>query len=732
MTKKNRKTPSKKSSSSSVDSGISIDSGELAAESPLHDVTSAEFELKFTPFLISLGVNMPIFEELNTSQQDLIKSLTVATTFDPMLTYMALSLMRPALKDSSTSSHQAPCSAAQRSADKIDVFIEGLPQRDLSELISAFIKHETLNEQVVEALNKVLIQAGLSVTRIINSSTDQILSMMGASLPTMSLLEHSPSSIGGGHTTWYASMESDKVENEMAMSCASIVRTIKTGTPRPLYSPPATNLSDINPHESAMMSPLVLSIVAKFNSNAVAEIVETGQVRERTVVALNVCLLAQRAFTSLITTVIHRVAKTLPWGTVTLSKLADDRRNPDRGRTLLLPTSGNSLCMLLNNQVPSEALQCLKTLWLSFPSRSVSAYAPALIAMLQNKLAASGASAILAVLDTTCVSLENMMATTTSPALLQIGDAFLSKDFKLLILTDFIQRAQNCPSIEGDPVRIAEWGTVAEHIASKVFETPEEGWNYITGYFDTQIRHGKLTASNRDEFPAPDLSSLAFAAVTNEPADTDEPAATESTANDVPVKRDPVPHVRAGKSIADYDKRNGTNLVTRAPDGNYYLTVPGPAPKRIWFHFNSFEKACYHALREIADNGGAATNGGALEARGGVVEDSRPPRPPPVRTQLNAPIAPAPRPQPSAPIVAETPMLPVPPAPLPVFGNQAQMDAMMSTLQAQSEILRRTQEQQATTMTSMAFLADTLKALNENTRVQVQINEDEGDLDSCD
>ena len=60
------------------------------------------------------------------------------------------------------------------------------------------------------------------------------------------------------------------------------------------------------------------------------------------------------------------------------------------------------------------------------------------------------------------------------------------------------------------------------------------------------------------------------------------------------------------------------------------------------------------------------------------------------------------------------------------------MDAMMSTLQAQSEILRRTQEQQATTMTSMAFLADTLKALNENTRVQVQVNEDEGDLNSCD
>ena len=160
--------------------------------------------------------------------------------------------------------------------------------------------------------------------------------------------------------------------------------------------------------------------------------------------------------------------------------------------------------------------------------------------------------------------------------------------------------------------------------------------------------------------------------------------------------------------------------------------------EKIWYHFNTFQKACYYSLREVtenggtAKNGGAATNGGALEARGGVVEDSRPPRPPPVRTQLNAPIASAPRPQPSAPIVAETPMLPVPPAPLPAFGNQAQMDAMMSTLQAQSEILRRTQEQQATTMTSMAFLADTLKALNENTRVQVQINEDEGDLDSCD
>ena len=46
--------------------------------------------------------------------------------------------------------------------------------------------------------------------------------------------------------------------------------------------------------------------------------------------------------------------------------------------------------------------------------------------------------------------------------------------------------------------------------------------------------------------------------------------------------------------------------------------------------------------------------------------------------------------------------------------NQTQLDDMMATLQAQSDALRRTQDQQAATnsqiMTSMAFLADAMKS----------------------
>ena len=76
--------------------------------------------------------------------------------------------------------------------------------------------------------------------------------------------------------------------------------------------------------------------------------------------------------------------------------------------------------------------------------------------------------------------------------------------------------------------------------------------------------------------------------------------------------------------------------------------------------------------------------------------------------------------------------------------TQAQIGTMMATLQTQSEVLQRTQEQQAASnaqimhiQPSMAFLADTMKKFqdngnNEQSNEKYDEDEDQYDMDGCD
>ena len=54
-------------------------------------------------------------------------------------------------------------------------------------------------------------------------------------------------------------------------------------------------------------------------------------------------MLAQRAFVTVITTAMHLLAPDFPWGTVALSRLAEDRHHQVVGRDLLIPTTSSTM-----------------------------------------------------------------------------------------------------------------------------------------------------------------------------------------------------------------------------------------------------------------------------------------------------------------------------------------------------------------------------------------------------
>ena len=107
MTGKNRKkTPSKKHSqpaSSSNDSQGSDDTVDLIDLK--YDITSTEFETAFKALMDDIGVDMNVIDELSDVQKECVKAITVATKFDILQTYIALSLMKPIMKDQSSSTH---------------------------------------------------------------------------------------------------------------------------------------------------------------------------------------------------------------------------------------------------------------------------------------------------------------------------------------------------------------------------------------------------------------------------------------------------------------------------------------------------------------------------------------------------------------------------------------------------------------------------------------------------
>ena len=80
---------------------------------------------------------MDMYENLGDAQKNCIKKLALTAHFDSMKMYTALSLMKPAMKDQSSISYQAPCGALQRANEKLETFIEGVPQLDLAALVHA-------------------------------------------------------------------------------------------------------------------------------------------------------------------------------------------------------------------------------------------------------------------------------------------------------------------------------------------------------------------------------------------------------------------------------------------------------------------------------------------------------------------------------------------------------------------------------------------------------------------
>ena len=115
MTGKNRKktplkTLSKKHSqpaSSSNDSQGSeqgsVDTVDLIGTDPKYDINSPQFETAYKALMDDIGVDMNVIDELSDVQKECVKTVTVATKFDRSQTYTALSLMKPTMKDQSSS-----------------------------------------------------------------------------------------------------------------------------------------------------------------------------------------------------------------------------------------------------------------------------------------------------------------------------------------------------------------------------------------------------------------------------------------------------------------------------------------------------------------------------------------------------------------------------------------------------------------------------------------------------
>ena len=90
---------------------------DLIGTDPKYDPNSPEFETAFLALMYDTGVDPNMIDELPDMQNECVKAVAIATKFDPMETYTAFSLMKPALKELSRSTHQAPCSSAQRALE---------------------------------------------------------------------------------------------------------------------------------------------------------------------------------------------------------------------------------------------------------------------------------------------------------------------------------------------------------------------------------------------------------------------------------------------------------------------------------------------------------------------------------------------------------------------------------------------------------------------------------------
>ena len=84
----------------------------------------------------------------------------------------------------------------------------------LTELVHVMKTNATWNEPAVKVYNKLLIQAGTSIQKIIICSTDHNLNSMGASLPIQSLLEGSITSTGSWFS-WAKDAENEEKKNDL-------------------------------------------------------------------------------------------------------------------------------------------------------------------------------------------------------------------------------------------------------------------------------------------------------------------------------------------------------------------------------------------------------------------------------------------------------------------------------------------------------------------------------------
>ena len=82
--------------------------------------------------------------------------------------------------------------------------------------------------------------------------------------------------------------------------------------------------------------------------------------------------------------------------------------------------------MRLNKEVPSEGIQCLKTMLQIFPCLGLKAHAPPLITMLTTPIPASGGASELAVIGASRKTVKELLTTTTNPVLMEICELFLS------------------------------------------------------------------------------------------------------------------------------------------------------------------------------------------------------------------------------------------------------------------------------------------------------------------
>ena len=182
---------------------------------------------------------------------------------------------------------------------------------------------------------------------------------------------------------------------------------------------------------------------------------------------------------------------------------------------------------------------------------------------------------------------------------------------------------------------------------------------------------------------------------------------------------------KAGKAIENYCSEHGlASIVTKDDDGVYtFLTKSDGSWATLdddhWKSCTKFMKAAIWSIRNSTGDDRAQNDTIPQRRQQAPVVPPRPSAPPPP-----APSAPPALPPPAP----QAPPAMVPLAPLAVGNNtQVQIDAMQATLQEQSATLRRTQDLQeqqsianAQIMTSISFLADTIK-----TRVEIQSDVDE-------